>query len=311
MVLAYLLTGAALAADCPGVQKTIAEAWRLFDDAEVASAKSLLDQANSDLACQSDLVEPEALLELYRLDGLVSLALDDPKGAVYATLRAVAADHLAAAPPPEYGPDLAELYATWSARLRETTIELTVEGGAVVFVDGRRADSGSPLEIVEGWHLVQVIDDMDIVSSTVVDLESDQVLYTGTLADESGVMLKPVATPAPAVLERTKARKRPAGLAAAGAAAVALGGAGIYVGYVEERRFVSDPYRDRYDACSPGSACYGEARSQAIRGDATRVRVLYGAGYGLAAVGAGLLTTWAIGLPLYTDGRTLGLSGRF
>lgn len=312
MGLILFLASSALAADCPNVQDTIAEAWRLFDDAEVAASKALLAEANENLGCQTQLVAADDLLELYRLDGLVSLALDDPKGAVYATLRAVAADHLAAAPPPEYGPDLADLYDIWVARLKESTITLEVKGGGAVYVDGRSTDLDSPLDVVEGEHLVQVVDDMGIVRSLVADLHTDQILYTGTLA-ESSLRLEAVEqTVASPPEEPSRGRARPLGLAIAGVATLGLGATGVTLGYLGERRWALDPYRgETFFDCAPGTGCYADARAQAIRRDANQVRAFYGVGYGLSAVGTSLLATWALGLPVHSDGRTVGVSARF
>lgn len=308
-----LLSGAAHSAECPDVREKISKAWALFDDAEVAVAKRLLAEANSELACQTRLVPADDLLELYRLDGLVSLALDDRKGAVYATIRAVAANHDGAAPPSEYGPDLAELYDTWSSRLSESTIRLTIEGGGVVYVDGRRADAGSPLDVVQGEHVLQFEDDMGTVRSMVAELEADQVIRTGSAREGGGITMQPVepVEPVESVAEVDRSRKRPAALATVGGVALAAGGAGVLLGVLGERSFEADPYTDPYLDCEPKMPCFAQARANAIRGDATRVRAFYGSGYGLSALGVGLLSAWAIGLPVHTDGRTLGFRGRF
>jgi len=310
----------ARADDCLPTGEAVEQAWAEYNDAEVDQAKAILQEAYEALPCQAEVVSPSQLLDLYRLDALVSITQSDQKGAVYATLRAVAAQHEGARPPETYGPMLAELYDTWSQRMGGALVTVSVSGGGEVFVDGRSVAPSTPLQVAEGEHLVQ-IDDGEAVRSEVVDVAGDHTVTTGlpgpalvpAPAPEPEPELPPFAappvpvapvapvTPAPSPAEPSRGRRRPvwafAGAAlAGGGAAFALGSA-----YVSESRFLQDPYTG-----------LGAARTDTITKDAQAIRLAYGFGYGLAAISGGLLTVGVIGLPASGGPRgALGLSGRW
>jgi hypothetical protein len=314
------LASLALAAPCPDISEQVEAAWEAFDDAELADAKAMLTAATASLGCQEVVVEPEVLLGLYRLDALASLALDDRKGVVYAMIRAVAVDHETAQPPESYGPELADLYDTWSARLSETLITVHVQGGGVVYVDGREATMTDPLSVVEGEHLVQVPTSEGGYLSTVSELSADHVVRTVLPAPEG---VEPIdldaedpveeepAAAAPSPIEPAAApRRRPLPFFIAGGASLALGTAALLTGWRSEVAFKNAPYMGpEYAGCTNDRACYEEARQLVINRDALRIRVAYGLGYGLTGVGAGLLGVGAVGLP--ASGATVGISGRW
>jgi len=296
----WLLLSIAVAQDdCPPIGESVERAWAQYNDAEVDAAKVILQEAYADLPCQTEVVTTASLLDLYRLDALVSITQADEKGAVYATLRAVAAKHEGGRPPESYGPRLAELYDTWSQRMGGALVSVTVDGGGVVYVDGREVTASGSLQVAEGEHLVQIEGDGDLTSE-VVDLADDHEVATGVPLPAGQAELPGYAAPPPAPVPAPEpvepapvpqpsvasGRRRPiwafAGAALAGGGAVfALSSA-----YVSETNFLSDPYTG-----------LGSQRVDVITQDAAAIRVAYGVGYGLAGVSAGLLTVGLIGLP--------------
>jgi hypothetical protein len=314
----FLLAVAFAADTCLPLGPQVDHAWEQYRDAEVEEAKAILQEAYGSLACQEEVLSTDDLLALYRLDALVSITQDDQKGAVYATLRSVAARHVDGGPPEEYGPTLAELYDTWASRLGAALVEVSVEGGGDVFVDGRQVLPAAPIQVAQGEHVVQVLLPGRPAASEVVDIGEAYVVRTGVAAPEVLPGVAPAPTgdgvqtfvPVPAVPEPVPAytepapapvpapvlvpveppppttrRKRP--VWAFGGAALAGGGAAFALGsaMVSERNFLADPY------------AVGEGRADAITRDAQTIRTFYLLGYGLAGVSAGLLTVGVVGLP--------------
>lgn len=298
---------------CADVPAQVEVAWAAYNEAELEKAKALLAEAYGNLACQRAVLSADALLALYRLDALVSLTQDDRKGAVYATIRAVAVDHEAADPPPEYGPELAELYDTWSTRLGEMLVTVTVADGGTAWVDGRRVAHDAPLKVVEGEHLVQ-IEGIGGVTSEVREVAIDLSLTTGIpLVAPSDPEEVPVAAPvAPLPPKREAGRRRPAALIVTGGLGAALGGAALASAWRSESSFLADDYhRGAYDGCEQGTRCYASAREAAIAEDAQLIRMLYVGGYAFSGLGAGLLGIGIVGLPVRTDGRTVSVDVRW
>ncbi len=305
------LAAAALAEPCPEVPAQVQLAWDAFNDAELEHAKEIISSTNESLACQSAIVPTEDLLALYRLDALVSLAQEDPKGAVYATLRAVAADHVKGAPPEEkYGPDLADLYRSWVDRMSGTLVAVRVDGGGFAWVDGRRADALNPLQVTEGEHLIQV-EIPNLIRSDLVDVNADYTVYTGIPGPKLPIPVPvpdpdPV-TPIPTPIPTPPGRRRPIPILVGGGVAAVLGGAALATAYRSELAFKANTYTAaKYDDCGRNQACYPQARADVINNDAVKIRVAYGAGYGLTSVGVGLLGVGAVGFPARTSGVTMG-----
>lgn len=290
MLLLWLTT--AFAAPCPDVSAVVDEAWAAFNDAELAIAKEHLGRAFKSLTCQERLVTKEELLELYRLDGLVSVAQEDRKGAQYATIRIVTVDP-AAFPGQELGPMMSDLHETWSGRLADVRIKLTVAGQGEAWVDGRAVDAVGGLDVVAGEHLVQGKDAsgwhatlVEIDEDTRVDLGSGLTL-TGLGERVPGEL--PLEKPPPEVVPKKKNSRRVA-LLIGGSAGAAIGGGLIAYAYTRERAFKDDPYTDPdYGGCNFLDACYDDARDDAIHSEARTIRALYGTGYGLVGVGVGLV----------------------
>ncbi|MCB9677524.1 MAG: hypothetical protein H6737_20615 [Alphaproteobacteria bacterium] len=286
---------------CPPTATQVAQARAAFDDAEIEQAANILQSAVENLGCQTAVVDGLTLLELYRLDGLVALSRMDTKAAVYATIRAVTVDP-SAAPPPQYGPELAELHHTWSDRLRTSTATLGINGGGGVWVDGQAMTHGNTRVVLQGEHLLQIDMGGDFASH-VMDVTGDHVVETGAPPPPgvpgpvmpgpmpAPVGPRPVPVPAPVPIvpsplpdpldpDRPKKRKRPVALWAAGGAALVAGGATFgWAAYQDEvvfpsRQFPDEPSVDRA---------------------ASQVRIAYGTGYGLMGVGGVLLVTNAIG----------------
>lgn len=308
----FLALWAALAfsQDCPDLSEQVVAARALFDDAELESAKSAIEKAYGTVGCQVRVVETEELLALYRLDGLVSLALGDPKGATYATIRAVAADHATGAPPAEYGPELAEEYRTWSSRLGSALIYVRVAGAGTVWIDGRELDASRWVQVAEGDHLVQVKTSTGFRSEVAV-LGADHIVVTGEPGPNPVLLPEPAPAPTPSPVPVPvpvpigpdpdpvpTGRRRPAAFFVTGILSGALGGAAIFWGSEQEKLFIGRQYDDDiYGGCLSTQDCYEGARVREIRGDADLINGIYATGYGLSALGAGLLTAGAVGLP--------------
>jgi hypothetical protein len=320
-----LVAPATAAAACPDVPSQLEEAWAQFDDAEVEQAKSVIERAYDSLACQESVLDNEELLALYRLDALVSLALGDEKGAVYATIRAVSANP-EESPPAELGPELRDLFGTWSSRLANVAVDVSVADGGQAWIDGRLVTSGSPLVVVEGDHLIQTKTPDGLVSA-VVELSKDHVVTTGVDAVAAVPVPEPEPAPLPAPLpvepqpvaplpkpakEARGPRNRPMWLIASGIGTTVLGGATLAWGGISEQRFVTTQFHDEeYAGCQRGSSCYDQARADAITSQAIRVRTLYTVGYSLVGAGAGLTVTGVVGFPGKPAEAVVGIRGRF
>lgn len=296
---------------CPPLGPQVDSAWAAYRDAEVDDAKAVLQEAYGSLACQTTVLTTDDLLALYRLDALVSITQDDQKGAVYATLRAVAAQHEGAVPPDDYGPTLAELYGTWSERLGGTLVEVRVDGGGEVYVDGRAVPAGGALSVAEGEHVVQVATG-EAVRSEVLDLSDAHIVQTGVPGPSAVPAFTPAPAPAPAPAPVAPVprsadpapvragRRRPAWAFAA--AGLTAGGAAFALGSarVSETNFLADPY-----------AGLGSTRAEVIRRDAQAIRSVYLVGYGLSAVSVGLLSVGVVGLPTGGGPVTVGVGRRW
>jgi hypothetical protein len=309
-------TGLAHAA-CPDVDALVDDAWAAFDDAEVERARELVGQAHSALTCTPRAMELEELLELYRLEGLVSLAQMDRRGAVYATIRAVVADP-SAPPPPDYGPDLSELYALWAERMTGTTGAVRVYGTDVVYVDGRLVTS--ELEVLQGEHLIQVQDAAGWRGEVVEVGLSHDVETSGASRDRPATVV-PVGLDEPDPAPETVAtRPVKSGSGAKTRRAVMLSLSGVAIvsgsvlagsGFMREGAFDDDPFdAPTYGGCGANAPCYAEARQGAIEAEARAINGLYGMGYGLIGVGVVLGGVELVVLPHPTAaGGTVGIRG--
>ncbi len=318
-----LLASLALAAPCdeaPPLHQRVEAAWMQYNDAEVQAAKQLLAEAYTELVCHQRVVTSVELLDLYRADGLVSISQSDNKGAVYATLRAVAVDHASGAPPEAYGPYLSELYATWASRAGAELIEVAVDGGGTVYVDGRPVVYGVPLATTAGEHLIQ-IDANGMFRNQVLDLTANHVVSTGLPLPPDAVRPvdpvpqpepvavapepEPVAPPPETIPEpppgEVKRRRHPT-WAFAGAA-IAGGGGAFALGsaLVSDKNLRNDTYAG-YTA---------EEAAEVIRKDQQAIRVAYGVGYGLSAVSVGLLTVGIVGFNVSAHPQGITIGGRF
>lgn len=322
MWLAWLVSGAAWAQGCPDLAERVDEAWLQFMDAETEAAAAALSEAHDAVLCQQSLLATEDLVRLYQLDALTALTDGDRPSAVYATIRSVAADP-DAAPDDSLGPVMAELYETWKARLAGNQVELTITGGGEIWVDGRKAQAGTPLTVVEGEHVVQVLD-LDSWTNTLFEVAGDTEYATGIapLMPEEPE-LPEVGPEEPEKTRRPKKTKEPraagtgrkhrGGLIVAGLSSAALGAGSLTLAFLQEQAFAADDYRpSRYNDCTPGTACYQTAREDAIQADATRINVLYGVGYGLVGVGVVVTGLELFVLPAPTQGGgKLLINGRF
>ena len=330
MFLLWLLGAVASAQDdCPDVRELVDAGWEAYEEAELERARELIVESHESLSCQTRVIGSDELLLLYRLDALVSITMEDNKGAVYATIRAVTLDP-EVAPPAEDGPELAELHATWADRLREATATLRVAGSGDVYVDGVRMDETAPLQVLEGEHLVQfegvdgwVCQVRDVVGDNVIETGRPSELPEGPIEppieepdeppieepDEPPIeepdepIEEPVEDPDPDPGPDRPRRRHRVGLLVTGGVIAAAGGGVAGYAFTEELAFKNDDfYPDSFGACQKGQTCYLDARQSAIVEEAERVQLLYGIGYGVAAVGVLVLGTELIILPAPTAG---------
>lgn len=286
---------AAAALGCEPIAPQVAAAHAAFDDAELASAREALDGAYAALTCQERVVETADLLALYRLDGVISLAQDDPARAVWAVLRAVAADHVTGISAEDEGPELYATWRTWQARLAPSLVQVTVGGAGTVWVDGRPVRATTPLRVAQGEHLVQE-DGPNGLTSRIVELSHDRAFGApGVLAPApvlpAVVPPEPLAPPPPVTADRRPRRDVPSTVS--WISGLALGAAGgVMVGWAawQEAEFLEDP---------PGSGT-AEGRVDAIRAGSSRIRWTYLGGYGLAGLGGGLFVGGVTGAAVHT-----------
>lgn len=311
MALWWAISSAWAGPDCGVIPDLVDAAWSSYGDAELDGANVSLQAAEDSLGCQTAPVPTETLLELYRLDALVALSQADREAAVYSTIRAVVVDPTGV-PPAEYGPQLAELHASWATRLGGATLPISVDGASAVWIDGRPLDVKATVQVIPGEHLIQWQDATGFTSH-VVDVGAAYVVR-GVPAAGSEIVpppgekppkepkpakdLKPVKPPkepkvtkvdpaAPLVTRPPgeKSQVKSAVLIGSGLAALA-GGATLAYAWTSERDFLANPYASPdYSGCTVTDACYADARADRIRSDAGQVRALYGIGYGLVGLG--------------------------
>lgn len=302
MLLLWSSLALAAPSECPDVEVVVQSASAAFEDAEVELARTRLGEAVEALYCQSRVVPREALLDLYQLDALASVAAQDPKSALFAIIRAVTLDPQAQ-PPAAVGPELIEQHRQWAARLRQDQLLVVASGDAAqVWIDGLSVGD-EPVKIVSGEHLVQVRDGSGW-RNRIVEIVPGR--------DVDGLPIQVRSPPPPTQPEpptptqpEPEPRRRRAGLAIGvglGAAAAALVGGGALL----QRRFKQDPYTDAtYGGCSSGDSCWADARADRIRSDARRANALFVAGYATAGVGLGV-----VGIDLLTTRTGAGLQIR-
>ena len=304
-MLLWAIAAAAVGAEpCRDLGEYVQDAWVAFDDAEVDGARARVLEAHEALTCQDRVLTTDELVELYRLDALISLSQEDRPGAVYATIRAVvaAADEF---PLDDLGPELQELHTVWLERMQSQQATVSRSGLGDVYVDGHKLVDGVPLQVIQGEHLVQVRGTTTWVSE-VVDVSSDYTVETGVVAPPE--LDEPVVLPttAPASVATTKATSggnpRRIVLLAASGVAVLGGAAAIGLASGRESAFLSNPYADpEYGGCAVNDDCYGLARTDAINSDALTTNVMYGVGYGLVAVGVATAGVELLVLPTPTS----------
>jgi hypothetical protein len=304
MLLLLTAMAPARAQDCPKVADQVAEALEALDQAEIEAARQRVAQGYGALSCQTEVVDTETLLELYRVDGLIALAQSDPKGMVYATLRAVAASHDAGRPPDRYGPELQASFDKWAERLQQDLVTVTVADGGAAWVDGRPVDAAHPLQVIEGEHLLQTVDAGGRFSSRVEEIAGDYVMTTGIpLQGQSVPISKPLPDPVPLEPKPLVMRKRPPALVIGTIASAGIAGIALVSGFRTEGLLHASSYDDpRYGGCSQAQRCWALNRELAIRQDARLANRLYATGYAAAGITGGLLVVTLIGFPGETAG---------
>lgn len=306
----FLLASIAVAQaqECPAVQDSVDKAYGAFEDAETEEARELIKQTYLSLECQQTTVPTGALMELYHLDALTALSVEDVQGATYATIRAISANP-SVSPPESMGPEIAEMHATWSTRLKDSQLTLTHQDAEVsLWVDGVLLPVGTERQFVEGEHLLQVMND-GVMTSKVVELGTK----LSGVAPWNLLVVRPAEkTVAVAPVQAVKPPKKPKrqgkgaakwGVTLAGAAITLGGGAVLGLGAYEEQQFTSRSY-------DPDEYANDNERERAIRDDAAKVNQLYILGYGLVGVGIATTSIGLFAIPV-SDGGGLGLRARW
>lgn len=284
-----LLASWAHAADCPPLAEVQSAAWEAFNDAELEIAQGILDEAIDNLSCQQVQVGSEELFNLFELAALVAIGNEDEERAVYAVLRAIAVRPEGTSRP-DYGPELAELFQTWSARLVDAQVPLQVRTKGPIWLDGRMLKPGSDRHITAGDHLLQR-QQGDLWTSDVLSLDTPTQLSTeGPLLVPTPFMPQPIVGQALPTEASVKRRKRTKTILWATGAGLSAAGAGMLLtALIREQDFLANPYDDNsYGGCAQGSGCWASEREAAINDDARGISILYGVGYGTLAAGVGL-----------------------
>jgi hypothetical protein len=297
----------AFAQECPDIQTSVDKAYEAFEDAETEQSRVLIAETYQALNCQREMVTSDSLMALYHLDALTALAAEDPQGAVYATIRAISANP-EATPPESMGPEIAEMHATWSARLKEARLSLSLtEDASALWIDGHVLEPGQTKVVIEGEHLLQGGFESGFQSSVVeVSLklsgEAPWKLMVEGLVKAAPVVEAEVVVPK---RQRTKNPKRGAkiGVTLAGVAVALTGGGVLGWGAYQEQQFQGNSYApDQFDDAT--------SRDQAIRADAAGVNQLYIIGYGLVGLGVATTSVGFFAMPV-SNGGTVGVRGRW
>ncbi len=296
-------------ADCPPLHEVHASAWEAFTDAELEIAQGILDEAIDNLACQQVQVGSQELFDLFELAALVAIGNEDEERAVYAVLRAIAV-YPEGTTRPDFGPELAELFDTWSTRLVDAQIPLQVRTSESIWLDGRALQPGSDESITAGDHLLQRREG-DLWTSDVLSLDTPTTLVTeGPLLVAAPFV--PALTTGPALPSAPDIRRRKRTKTILWLTGAGLGAAGtglLLTGLIREQDFLANPYdAASYGGCAQGSGCWAAERDAVIDADAQHISILYGVGYGALAAGVGL-TVSGIVLSPTPGGAQVGIQG--
>ena len=286
------------------------QAYAAYNDAETETAIDVIQKAHDALSCQTKPVDQKAPISLYHLDALTALSVEDQKGAVYSMIRAISVNPVAL-PPQSMGPEIAEMHSTWSARLEDATLTLSIGNDASpLWVDGKLLESGKSRELVEGEHLFQREENGEFVSA-IVDV-SAKISSTGpwfVLINEPIVtpnVDQPVfVVPEKKPLKEPKSSKKGVrlGVTLSGVAVAVAGGGVLGWGAMEEMKFSKANYPlENFSDTSQ--------RASAIEADAKRINQLYMLGYGLIGVGVATTSVGLFVMPV-SGGTGLGVQGRW
>lgn len=321
-----LLLSVAFADPCADPATELAAAQLAFEDAEVEQARDRAAAAEDALACASSFTTEAFLRDLYGFQAVVAYALADSAGTTGALQRLYTAFPNADFHP-LFGPELEDQASAWRARLGGADVPVLLVEGSEARVDGRPLSGGEAVQVVSGRHLIQADTSLGIRGEWLqvrgpVGLRVGESIEVGpvptpattqmTRPELSGVSaVDTPPPPPPATPER--ARRHRTGLLITGLITAAAGGGALTYGFLSEQSFHDDPYSaTSYAGCALGDACYGDARVDAIQSDATRIRVAYLAGYGLTALGVGIVGTELFILPApRATGGQIGLKGSF
>ena len=287
----FLAATVAIAEPCPTLEPLVAEAWDAYLEAEFDVAKAATARAQGALGCQSRIVAPGALLELYWLEALVALSEGDTTASMKALQQSVAVDHRPEAHPTvKYGPELRDIWESVASAASQSLVTVSVEGTRPAWVDGRWIDGSGSIQVAPGLHLVQTRPGREVRSRV------ERIVYDQTIVTTGPGMASPEALTSPEV--QRAPRHRPPVLYIATVGAGAISAWALASGVRSENAFSGSAYRAAsYEGCALGQACYEDARQQAIRSDAAAINRTFGIGYGMAAVTSGLLTITIAGLP--------------
>jgi hypothetical protein len=302
---------------CPDPTVAVQAAYDAFDEAEVDLAQARVDEALAGLLCAPTPTPANVLEDLYGFAAVVAYARGDQRATVTALMRLRAA-FPSGAPHSQFGPELIEQAAAWSERLAAEQVAVVPTEISVV-VDGVRLAVGQRHSVPMGDHLLQAEGVTGAWTSIRQDVGVDRSLALVDVPAVASVEPRPGREPKPPRDPRPRPDrielppKHRAALLVSGAVSLAAGAGALGYGLAQERRFLDDAYdQASFGGCAIGDACYEDARIEAIRGDALAVRIAYIAGYGLSALGVGLLGTELFILPAPTaTGATVGLRGRF
>ncbi len=279
-LLALLTPSSALAGDCVDLTDAVDTIRAAVEEVRLDEARMMAEQTVDALTCQDTPVNTLLLTNLFQLQGAIAYFQGDPGETEAAFRRAVAVATMSSLDA-RFGGEAAEAYRdVQRSVLAEEVGSFTVLGEVEVWIDGRRVQTGAPIELAVGYHLLQWREvDGPTLNGQILRMASAEarVLPLG-----SGVVVdgQPAHTRDP--LDWSP-------FARIGGGVLLLGGAGVLAaGAASSRAFDSTE--------DPGELDELRSRNHAL--------VL--AGSGLAVAGAGL-----VGVS-FLDGRaTLGVGWRF
>ncbi len=158
------------AQECVNLTDALNGIHKYLDEVMLEEARSLALQAQRQLACQAEPVNPLLLTSLYGASGAVNFFLGEEKAARSNFQLAMGANPTTALDA-RYGEEAGALFESVRAEvLGQPGGKLTITGNASAWVDGQPSIPDQPIQLAAGQHLLQWKSDTAVMAGRSIDI---------------------------------------------------------------------------------------------------------------------------------------------